>query len=177
MKTAAVAVAVAVAVAAVPPPAAHAHTRAELDEWMGQWASEAYAGLTLGLVAEFQDMVARHPWYFVSAHTGHPRRSGMGTNVEQWRHLVEAHFPAEQVAMALCVIRGESGGNPEAKNSSSTAAGLWQFLRATWDWVAGVLGLPSYAEGGPYQPELATRAAAWLWANYGWSQWNAAARC
>lgn len=91
--------------------------------------------------------------------------------VEQWRPLVAAHFPASQVDTAMRVMACESGGNPSAKNPTSTAAGLFQFLRSTWDWVAGVLGFPSYDQGGPYDPQLAVPAAAWLQANGGWQHW------
>ena len=102
----------------------------------------------------------------------------MGSNTEQWAGLVAEYFPANQVAMALCVIRGESGGNPGADNPRSSAAGLWQFLRSTWDDMVprDVTG-GSYASGAVYDPVASTRAAAWLWANAGWSQWNAASRC
>ncbi len=92
--------------------------------------------------------------------------------VEQWRPLVVEHFPADQVDTAMRVMACESTGNPSAKNPRSTAAGLWQFIRSTWDWVAGVLGLPTYAQGGPYDPVGSTRAAAWLQANGGWQHWE-----
>lgn len=99
-------------------------------------------------------------------------------DVEQWRPLVAGHFPPDQVETALCVINGESGGNPNAKNRSSSAAGLWQFIRSTWDdMVRPHLGGPSYAEGGPYDPELATLYAAWLWQAEGWTQWSAYRHC
>lgn len=105
-------------------------------------------------------------------------RRDWGGSVEEWRPLVAGFFPPEQVEMALCVIAGESRGNPNADNPRSSAAGLWQFLKSTWDNVVprSVTG-GTYASGLVYQPEASTRAAAWLWANLGWSQWNAARRC
>lgn len=98
--------------------------------------------------------------------------------VEQWRPLVAEHFPPDQVATAMCVLAGESGGSPTAKNPRSSAAGLWQFLRHTWDVIVPreVTG-GSYDSGAVYDPVASTRAAAWLWANLGWSQWSAYARC
>ncbi len=94
------------------------------------------------------------------------------------RALVEAYFPAHEVETALCVSWLESKWNPDAKNPRSSAAGLWQFLRATWDHAADALNLPSYAEGGPYDPDDATRAAAWLQARgTGWLQWTVYSSC
>ncbi len=101
---------------------------------------------------------------------------GLG-GVEQWRALVSAYFQPDQIDTALCVIRGESGGNPQAKNQSSSAAGLWQFLRGTWDWVAEETGGPTYDSGAPYDPKIATEYAYWLWVRQGWEPWNAAKRC
>lgn len=100
------------------------------------------------------------------------------SGVEQWRPLITAHFPPNQVETALCIIQGESRGDPNANNPTSTAAGLWQFLKSTWDDMvpASVTG-GSYSSGQVYDPEASTRAAAWLWANLGWTQWNAYRRC
>jgi soluble lytic murein transglycosylase-like protein len=56
----------------------------------------------------------------------------MGTNVEQWRSLTAAHFGGNTDA-ALRVMRCESGGNPSARNSSSGAAGLFQFMPFWWE--------------------------------------------
>lgn len=94
------------------------------------------------------------------------------------RTLVEAYFPTHEVETALCVSWLESKWNPDAKNPRSTAAGLWQFLRETWDRAADALGLPTYAEDGPYDPNDATRAAAWLQARgTGWRQWAVYSSC
>jgi len=101
--------------------------------------------------------------------------SGTGSNVEQWRDLVSV-FPDPD--MALCVIEGESGGDPTIDNrQGSSAAGLWQFLKGTWDWVADQTGGPSYDSGAPYDPKIATEYAYWLWARQGWGPWNAARNC
>lgn len=93
--------------------------------------------------------------------------------VEGWRPLIAEHFPVGNVDRALRVIACESGGDPEVKNPRSSAAGLFQFIRSTWDWVAGVLGLPSYDAGGPYDPVNAARAAAWLSdGGADWTHWE-----
>ena len=94
------------------------------------------------------------------------------------RALIEIYFPASEVDAALCVSWFESRWNPNAKNPRSTAAGLFQFLRATWNRAATALGLPSYTAGGPYDPHDATRAAAWLQARgTGWRQWAVHSSC
>lgn len=75
---------------------------------------------------------------------------------------------------ALKIIDCESQGNPWADNPYSTARGLFQFLRSTWDnGPAPALGLPSYDSGAPYNAEWNIQAAAWLYANWGGrSQWS-----
>ncbi len=166
--------------AAVP---ARAHNTAELDVWQAEWTLSADTALTAALIAEWADMADRHRTHFYPPPPTTTRSRGghMGngtSDVTRWEPLVAAHFPASQVAKALCVIAGESGGNPTIDNQQgSSAAGLWQFLRTTWDRIAARRGGPTYAEGGPYDPILATDYAHDLWERSGWSQWNAAARC
>lgn len=100
---------------------------------------------------------------------------GMGSNVEQWRGLVEAYFPAGEVEKAMAVMACESGGNPNADNPSSSAAGLFQFLKSTWDNMVPIeVTGGSYSSGQVYDPEANVRAAAWLLAAEGWSQWSCA---
>lgn len=99
--------------------------------------------------------------------------SGMGSGVEQWRSMVAAYFPGDQVERALCIMSHESGGNPNAKNSRSTAAGLFQFLRSTWDgMVPAEVSGGSYDSGQVYVAEANVRSAAWLLGAAGWSQWS-----
>lgn len=88
--------------------------------------------------------------------------------------LVVKYWPADLVPWALAIIECESGFDPWAKNPTSTAAGLFQFLRSTWDkGPAPALGLPAYWTGAPYVAEWNVQAAAWLYANWGGtSQWS-----
>jgi soluble lytic murein transglycosylase-like protein len=58
---------------------------------------------------------------------------GNGTSdVERWRPMVALHFPESEVDNVLCIMRYESGGNPMAWNSRSTATGLMQVMFKTW---------------------------------------------
>lgn len=90
--------------------------------------------------------------------------------------LVAKYWPADLRDWAWKIIRCETGGtfDPKSYNESSGAAGLFQFLRSTWDrGPAPALGLPSYDSGAPYNPEWNIQAAAWLYANWGGtSQWS-----
>ena len=84
----------------------------------------------------------------------------MGSDVEQWRGLVSAYF--SDVEKALCVIKYESGGNPNAKNPSSGAAGLFQIMPFWWD-----------AYGGDrYDPETNVALAAVILGQQGWGAWS-----
>ena len=78
---------------------------------------------------------------------------------------------------AMCVLAHESKGNPNAKNSRSTAAGLFQFLRSTWNSVPGSITGGSYDSGRVYDPEANIAAAAWLQKNAGWGQWTVNRLC
>jgi hypothetical protein len=99
-------------------------------------------------------------------------KSIAGGAVERWRPLVKAYFPENRVSWAMRIMRCESGGNPYAKNKYSSAAGLFQFLRKTWNDAADALGLPDYDSGGVYNPLLNIRAAAWLLAEHGPDRWS-----
>ncbi len=105
-------------------------------------------------------------------HHHHPRTS-WAAGVEQWRPLVSAYF-GDRVETAMCLIHFETGGtgNPNAKNTESTAAGLFQFLRRTWDGVPLAVTGGTYSSGQPYNPEANIRSAAWLQSAYGWGQWS-----
>ena len=92
--------------------------------------------------------------------------------VERWRSLVAAHFPASGVDWGLQIIACESQGDPLADNPRSSAAGLFQFLRGTWDWVSAETGAPAYDEGGPYAAYWNVRNAAWLFEHGGPRHWQ-----
>ncbi len=92
---------------------------------------------------------------------------GMGngtTDVERWRDVVAVFFP-DAVETALCLMRAESGGNPNAL-SSSNARGLMQVHAPSW---AAKLGL-SYDD--LYDPVTNLSAALYVYDHFGWSHWN-----
>ena len=94
--------------------------------------------------------------------------------VEEWRSLVTAYFAASDVDKALRVISCESGGDPNAVNRSSGAAGLFQHIPRYWPDRAVAIGL---AGASIYDPVANVAAAAWLVYTEGWSPWNASAGC
>lgn len=94
--------------------------------------------------------------------------------VARWQPIVALYFAPEHVDQAMRVLACESRGNPQAKNRTSTASGLFQFIRSTWDWVRTEtnVGLP-HRQGGPFNPWANIRNAAWLsrrgsW----WAHWE-----
>lgn len=91
--------------------------------------------------------------------------------------LISEHFPASERERAFKVSFCESRWDPDAENPRSSATGLFQFLRKTWNWVADSTGSPSFAQGGPYDPEWAVRNAAWLAENGGWQHWAPSRAC
>jgi soluble lytic murein transglycosylase-like protein len=86
--------------------------------------------------------------------------------VQKWRRLVADEFPAREVETALCVIRHESGGNPDADNPRSSAKGLFQVLGSLWASHYGV------SQTELYDPATNVRIAAEIWRKYGWSAWS-----
>lgn len=63
------------------------------------------------------------------------------------------------VSTAMAIVRCESGGNPNARNSHSSATGLFQIL------------------GGPIDPIANTLQAYSMYRSRGWQPWNASRSC
>ena len=91
----------------------------------------------------------------------------LGWIVEQWRPLVAVYFPAEDVERAICLVAYESGGDPNATNSTSGAAGLFQHLPRYWSERSAAAG---WAGASIYDPEANVAVAAWLRLS-GWQHW------
>lgn len=154
---------------------------------MSRVAASGYV-LTIDLVEERADMVERHPCRIVECpirfaeapsqpqsqaspqavvHSGY---TGMGDNVEQWRSLVAAYFPADQVNLALAVMNCESGGNPGAYNTAYGASGLMQVLRS---WADNF----GYTPQQLFDPSINLHVASILYYDGGWRHWNASRHC
>ena len=68
---------------------------------------------------------------------------------------------------ALAVARCESGYNPNAKNPSSSASGVFQFLHSTWLTT-------SYAGYSPFNASANIHAAYQVFSRdgYSWREWE-----
>lgn len=158
---------------------AQAHTDSEIKEWEEQWKLDFNTAFNefrydFSLEAMFKVEVLR--WEkvdFINRHTCHYQTCavisvtvadnvyrGMGTDVERWRGLVSAYFT--NVDAMLCIMAGESGGNPNAINQQgSGAAGLFQVMPFWW---------AAYG-GNRYDPEDNTSMAALIYSQQGYAAW------
>jgi hypothetical protein len=76
--------------------------------------------------------------------------------------------PGENLLLALITLH-ESSGNPKATNLKSSATGLFQFIRSTWESVCLKTGVDSglYPRAMDALPELQRINALWLLRRYG----------
>ncbi len=75
-------------------------------------------------------------------------------------------------ARALWTVNCESGFNAAAKNKTSSAAGLWQFLRSTFNSTATRMDMDwTYGEFA-LNAEVNAQMGAWLAANDSFSHWE-----
>lgn len=145
---------------------------AQIEEWIEY---EQWHGINAQTIEAFHQLLVEKvawcsPQRTHTTNSRSPREYGSG--VEQWRGLVSVYFEPGKVETALCIIMAESRGDPGATNPRSTAAGLFQFLRGTWNSVPASVSGGSYESGQVYDPESNIRSAAWLQRNSGWSQWS-----
>lgn len=97
-----------------------------------------------------------------------PPNSGMGDGVERWRDEVAAYFGSE-TNLALCVMAGESGGNPDAYNPSG-ASGLFQIM-PFWAYEFGI------SPSDLFDPGVNIDIAYQIRLLQGWEAWSAYRRC
>jgi hypothetical protein len=94
--------------------------------------------------------------------------------VEEWRSLVSAYFAPEHVDLALAIISCESGGDPNAQNPTSGAAGLFQHIPRYWEARVASAGMPG---ASIFDPIANVAASAYLAYSDGWGHWSASAGC
>jgi hypothetical protein len=94
--------------------------------------------------------------------------------VEEWRSLVSSYFAPEHVDLALLIISCESGGDPNAQNRRSGAAGLFQQIPRYWEERVAAAGMPG---ASIFDPIANVAASAYLAYSDGWSHWAASASC
>lgn len=150
---------------------ASAHTQDEYDQWVLEWSEQVLedGALTRSALLELHDFNDRHPCqaaYCAPKLAIAPTESKVAysAGVEQWRGLVEAYFPGE-VERALRVMHCESRGDPNAKNPSSSARGLFQIMASIWAPHFGV------TYDALYDPDTNVRLAAQIRDIQGWSAW------
>jgi hypothetical protein len=146
----------------------------ELDEWRDDWNGRIH-DLTDGargvgfsivdyralieLIQERDAVLDAHPGLFRRPETRRGHEHTYPDDVERWRDLVEHYFHPYDVDEGLRIIRCESGGDPDAKNSRSSASGLWQNLGKYWEGRSRAAGIPG---ADIFDPVASTIVAAWL---------------
>lgn len=110
-------------------------------------------------MSELGDLIAAEDEALAEALSSSRRVGPFPQDVERWRRVVTIHFPANRVNEALLVIACESGGDPEARNRRTGAAGLFQFLSGTWRFAAQHAG---FDEASRQDAVASIAAAAWL---------------
>ncbi len=152
-----------------------AHSATELDEWTESWTKQADISLSSKLTAEWDDMIARHPWYFNPTPANQvtisrSSASGWSGSVEQWRPLVARYFPPADVDTAMRILNCETGGtgNPNSYNERSGASGLFQQLPKYWESRSTLAG---WAGASIMDPEANVAVSAWLQQTGGWGHW------
>jgi len=100
----------------------------------------------------------------------------------KWGDLLADHFNEEDLYMASKIVWCESRGKATARNPKGSAAGLFQVLKSTAEWVLPNLGYTTRYEttksGLRFNPEINVRIAAYLFYEGGGSKhWNESKRC
>jgi soluble lytic murein transglycosylase-like protein len=76
-----------------------------------------------------------------------------------------ARHYGESTSLAMQIAYRESRFNWKVTNSSSGAAGLYQFMPGTWRSTP-------YRKHSPYHPKWASLAAMWMWKRGMYSHWS-----
>lgn len=147
------------------------HTETEIDEWTEQWFTqlETETALTPQLLSEWREFRLRHPSpIYLPPEKSPPSTRSYGGTVEEWSFLISKYFQPGDVPWAMRVMACESGGDPNAKNPTSTASGLFQHLASYWDGRSVAAG---WGGADIFDPEANVAVAAWLFYTGGPSHW------
>ena len=80
--------------------------------------------------------------------------------------------------LGLCIVNAEIGFNPSAQNKTSSAAGLWQFIRSTFNSTAIRMGHSEWNyEEHRYNTEINAQMGAWLLKTDGYGHWVVWPKC
>ena len=92
------------------------------------------------------------------------KRKGQPAVAKCFIRRAAAHF-GESKDLAYSIAYRESRYQWGITNSSSGAAGLYQFMPGTW-------ASTPYRRKSPYSPKWASLGAMWMWAHGGYSHWS-----
>lgn len=95
----------------------------------------------------------------------------IGPGAEGWRPLLSQYFRPGDVDRAVRIVACESHGDPDARNLSSGASGLFQHMPRYWSERSAAAG---FAGHSVFDPVANVAVAAWLVYDYpggGWSHW------
>lgn len=92
------------------------------------------------------------------------KRSGRAAVARCFIYRASRHY-RQSTSLALHIAHRESRFNWRVTNSSSGAAGLYQFMPRTWQSTP-------YRRHSPYHPRWAALAAMWMWKRGGYSHWS-----
>lgn len=90
-----------------------------------------------------------------------------GTPVGRWVQLaLQVGWKKSSLGGLMAVVYRESRGNPQARNPSSGAAGLLQFMP---QWYTGQWSFPAF---DPYNPKVNLKMGLRLYKQQGWTPWS-----
>jgi len=136
-------------------------TQAEQMAQVASWQGELKQGLADYQAKQQAQAAAQAQAAVIAARSNHPAPPPAIA-----QDITDAFSPlgAAAVQWAMNVAWCESRYHPNSVNTSSGAAGLFQFLPSTWS------GTP-YASQSPFDPRANAFAAAWLYSHYGPGRW------